>query len=550
MKQLLTGAIISLSSLITYAQNGGNLTGNVESTFQYLNSDTLIGADQPASKGLLNSYMNVFYTNGNFKAGVRLESYLPRIQGYPDRFDGTGLGMRYVGYSNDMIDVTLGNFYEQFGNGMSFRSYEERALGYDNNMDGMRLIFRPYKGITLKGVYGKQRLSFNEGKVITGQGLVRGLDADIRISTLWSKLEEKGIDLTVGASLVSKYQKDDNPELIMPENVASYGGRLHVGYKGFRFEGEYIYKDNDPSEDNAYSYNRGHAAFLNFGYSRKGFGINFSAKSVDNMSFRSDRTKGVQDLFINYLPSLNKTHTYNLVASLYPYATQPNGEVAYQGTVVYTVKKGSALGGKYGLPIELNYSTTYGPVKHTSGFSPQDSTGVSYEGRLYDKSGLEYWHDFNVMITKKFSSKYALLLSYYNISLNNDISKISDDAKGIINSNIFIAEFNYKHNRNHSFRVEAQGLWTEKDKGNWATLVLEYNLFSKFTVAVMDQYNYGNNNPDLRVHYLIGSFVYTQNASRFMVNYGRQREGMFCVGGVCRYVPASNGLTLTFTHSF
>ena len=38
----------------------GNFTGNIESTFQYLNSDSVIGANQPPSKGLLNSYMNVF----------------------------------------------------------------------------------------------------------------------------------------------------------------------------------------------------------------------------------------------------------------------------------------------------------------------------------------------------------------------------------------------------------------------------------------------------------------------------------------------------------
>ena len=153
------GLAFSSIALAGFGQvNGGTFTGNVESTFQYLKADSLINANQPASKGLLSTYANVFYTNGNFKAGIRLESYLPRIQGYPDRYDGTGLGMRYVGYANSYIDVTLGNFYEQFGAGLLFRSYEDRALGYDNNMDGMRLIFRPAKGVVLKGVYGQQRL--------------------------------------------------------------------------------------------------------------------------------------------------------------------------------------------------------------------------------------------------------------------------------------------------------------------------------------------------------------------------------------------------------
>jgi len=43
----------------SFSQNKdlGTITGNAESIFQYLNEDTLIGANQPASKGLINSYM-------------------------------------------------------------------------------------------------------------------------------------------------------------------------------------------------------------------------------------------------------------------------------------------------------------------------------------------------------------------------------------------------------------------------------------------------------------------------------------------------------------
>ena len=182
----------------------GTISGNAESTFQYLNEDTVIGANQPPSKALINSYMNVFYTNGNFKAGMRLESYLPRIQGYPNRFDGTGLGMRYVGYANDFVDVTLGSFYEQFGAGLSLRAYEDRALGYDNLLDGARIIVKPKKGIVLKGVYGYQRLSFQEGRIVHGDGIVRGMDAEVHLNEVFKKMESSSLDLTMGASFVSK----------------------------------------------------------------------------------------------------------------------------------------------------------------------------------------------------------------------------------------------------------------------------------------------------------------------------------------------------------
>lgn len=541
---------LSIFTLGFSQPNLGSITGNIESTFQYLNKDSLIGADQPESKALLNSYANIYYTVGNFKAGVRLESYLPRIQGYPDRFDGTGLGMRYVGYSNSFVDVTLGNFYEQFGAGLLFRSYEDRALGYDNNMDGMRLIVRPYKGITLKGVYGNQRLAFQEGKVVKAAGVVRGADAEIHLNQALKFMNESKLDVVLGASFVSKFQKDDNAELILPQNVGSYGGRFGLRYGKFRLNAEYAYKENDPSEDNNYSYNPGQAALINLGYSQKGLGIVLSAKSVDNMSLRSDRSKTLQDAMVNYLPALNKTHTYNLVATLYPYATQPMGEVAYQAEVLYTIKKGSKLGGKYGMPINVNFSTAYGPIQHTSGVNSLDSNGITYTGRLFDQSSLQYWQDINVNITRKFNKDFSLTLAYYNIRLNNDVSKISDDASGIIDSHIGVIEMNYKINKSHALRAEVQGLFTDKDKGDWATVVLEYTISPNWFFSVMDQYNYGNSDTDKRLHYLIGSFGYVRESSRFMVSYGRQRAGLFCVGGVCRFVPASNGLTLTFTQSF
>lgn len=538
-------------SLAGFGQlNNGTFTGNIETTFQYLKSDSLIDANQPESKGLLSTYANVFYTNGNFKAGIRLESYLPRIQGYPDRYDGTGLGMRYVGYANSYIDVTLGNFYEQFGAGLLFRSYEDRALGYDNNMDGMRLIFRPAKGVVLKGVYGQQRLSFTEGRVVKASGIVRGVDAEVHLNELVKSMADAKLDVTFGGSFVSKFQKDDNPDLILPQNVGSYGGRIGINYGKFRFNAEYAMKENDPSEDNGNIYNRGQAALVNLGYSQKGFGVVVSAKSVDNMSYRSDRTKSLQDVLINYLPAMNKTHTYNLVATLYPYATQPLGEVAYQAEVLYTFKKGSVLGGKYGMPINANFSTTYGPIHHTSGINPLDSTGITYEGRLFDQSSLQYWQDININVTRKFNPSLSMIFSYFNIRLNNDISKVAEDAHGIIESHIGVVEVNYKINKTNSVRAEFQALFTKKDKGNWATAVIEYTISPNWFFSVMDQYNYGNPVSDLQIHYLIGSFGYIRDASRFMVSYGRQRAGLFCVGGVCRFVPASNGLTLTFTQSF
>ncbi|MDB3906544.1 DUF6029 family protein [Crocinitomicaceae bacterium] len=558
MKKLTIVGLFALLSTGAMSQgNNGTITGNMESIFQYLNEDSVINANQPPEKGLLNSYINVFYTNGKFKAGIRMESYLPRIQGYPNRFSGTGLGMRYVGYENDFIDVTIGSFYEQFGSGLIFRAFEDRNLGYDTFLDGARVILRPRDGVKIKGVYGLMRFSFQDGQIVHAPAIVRGFDGEVNLNRAIPALKDKKLKVTLGGSFVSKFQEDDREDLVLPENVGSYSGRAKFRYKGFTLDGEYAIKEQDPSVDNEFNYNYGHAALFNAGYTRKGLGISVSAKSVDNMSYRSDRNAQLQDALINFLPPMNKIHTYNLVASLYPYATQPVGEMAFQGEILYTIPRGSKLGGKYGTTVNLNYSTAYGPNRNAVTQDMIDSNRVFYETGLFDMDDSLYWQDINVQISRKFNKKLKMKFSYFNIMLNNDVAKVAENAKGVLSTNIGVIEAGYKINRKHSLRAELQALFIAdnkdgeiNDQGNWVTAVLEYNVSPNWFFSVMDQYNYGNPVESRQVHYIYASAGYIYGATRITAGYGRQRAGLFCVGGVCRFVPASNGLTLSITHSF
>lgn len=547
--KLLAGSVFIFMTLNAISQ--GAISGNMESTFQYLNTDEKINAIQPSEKSLLNSYINVNYRNSGFKAGMRLEAYLPAILGYPDRFDGAGLGYKYVGYENDLIDVTVGNFYDQFGSGLIFRSYEDRALGFDNMMNGISVKIRPYKGVTIKTVYGRQRYSFLDGKNEYSPGIVRGADLEVNLNEWFPKLSENKFRITAGGSFVSKFQEDNNTQFILPENTGAYGGRIELAYKKFFINGEYIIKEQDPSQDNNYIYNYGKGILINAGYSQKGLGIVLSAKSIDNMSFRSDRDAALQDVLIGFIPPLTKTHTYNLAATLYPYASQPNGEVAFQADVIYKVKRGSLLGGKYGTDISLNFSTAFEPIKKTGNVNALDSTRVAYESRFFDKSNLLYWRDFNVSIKRKVHKDWTIRASYFNIAMNNDVLKLANE-KGIIESHIGVLDVEYKINRRNTIRAEIQGLWTvdNKDRGSWATALIEYTISPDWFFSAVFQSNYGNPIEEDRINYPMIFVGKIWGATRLQAGYGRQNEGLFCVGGICRFVPASNGLTISFTHSF
>jgi hypothetical protein len=180
-----------------------------------------------------------------------------------------------------------------------------------------------------------------------------------------------------------------------------------------------------------------------------------------------------------------------------------------------------------------------------------------YEARLFDKSDSLYWRDINVSITRKINKKWLLILSYFNITINNDVAKVSNDATGIISSHIGVLEASYRISSKHNLRMELQGMFvnnkpdgTVNDKGNWATALVEYTVSPHYFVSFINQYNYGNPDASKRVNYPNITCGYIHESTRFMLSYGRQRAGLFCVGGVCRFVPANNGLTLSFTQSF
>ena len=132
-----------------------------------------------------------------------------------------------------------------------------------------------------------------------------------------------------------------------------------------------------------------------------------------------------------------------------------------------------------------------------------------------------------------------------------DIEQVQGKAgKPVIYASIFVLEGLHNFNDKNSVRFELQHLSTKQDLGSWATGVAEFTFSPHWFVAAMDQYNYGGEVETKEIHYPIGSIGYIRGGSRFTMSYGRQRAGIFCVGGVCRVVPAANGLTLSVTSTF
>jgi hypothetical protein len=531
-----------------YSQNflqNSQIHGNFQADVMYYMKDSTIGAPDVPEKLLMNGFTNIVYTNGPFSAGLRYENYMNALLGFDTRYKGNGITYRYASFTRDKFEITAGNFYEQFGNGLIFRSYEERNLGYDNAMDGVRVKYTPVKGIELKGIYGYQRNFFSKGT-----GIVRGADVEISINDLCKKLSEKKTRYIIGGSIISKYQKgDDDPVYNLPQNVAAFAGRGSLVSGGFNLGIEYAYKINDPSAMNHRIYKPGEALLIEATYSRKGIGFLLAAKRIDNMDFRSERDAIQNSLLINYLPPLTKQHTYSLPA-MYPYATQALGEMGMEAQVVYTIKKKSKLGGKYGTGITVNYSRANSIVKNKI----DDTTSIDLPGTLGYKSPFfavgkeKYFEDINFEISHKFSKLFKASLNYAYLSYSIDV--IEGHAEGMLYAHAVVLDMTFNINTKHSIRTEIQHLYTKKDDHSWAMGLIEYTIAPKWFIAAMDMWNYGNPDPGHRIHYYNFAAGFTMGSSRIALSYGKQRQGILCVGGVCRTVPAANGITLSLTSSF
>jgi hypothetical protein len=547
-------AILLLLPFWSQAQEllpGGQVHGNFSLDAQYYNVDSTIGAYDVPEKMLSNAFANIIYTNGDFSAGLRFESYLNPMLGYDPRYKGNGIPYWFATYKADIFEVTVGNFYEQFGSGLILRSYEERNLGYDNAFSGLRIKVTPYKGVTLKGLIGKQRFFWDKGP-----GLVRGFDASLYLNEILPSLGNSKTRFELGGSFVSKYQ---DPEEIMagpgfiydlPGNVGAASARLNVSRGRFAFSSEYAHKINDPSALNNFIYKPGNALLLTATYSQKGLGVIVTAKRMDNMSFKSKRTETGNSLDINYLPALTKQHIYTLPA-LYPYATQPNGEMALQAQVNYNIKKNTRIGGEYGTDIAFNFSTI-NDIKRTAinSSTPIGKSGTEgYSSDFFAIGDRKFFQDLNIEVFRKFNKRFKGNFSYVNLIYDQDVIE-GHPGEPVIYAQIALADLTLKVSKHNAVRFETQHLWTKQDDGNWALALFEYDVAGKWFFVVSDQYNYGNNVSEMRLHYYNFAAGFISKANRVQLSYGKQREGIVCVGGVCRQVPASNGFSVSFTSSF
>lgn len=541
----------------------GNLYGGIESNSQLYLNDSGLNFTQPDEPFRSNNYLYLNYNYKNWTAGVQVESYEPNaLLNYNPQFNGTDLGIYFLDYKTEKIQATIGHFYEQFGSGILLRAWEDRALGINSALRGARVKYSPNSNIDITALYGRQRSGFN-----VTSGDIFGFDTDIFFGE-WLNLYEKNQDLSIGFSYIGRYETlpFENPNF--DELTNAYSFRFDYINGSFYLNGEASFKEDDGIVDSQGELSNqfvepGHAFQFNFGYSSTNYGIDVTLRRLQNMRFLSEREPTAYpdsqgnlnssldflDGILNFTPALTKQH-HSQLSNINVYQALSGvsfvdpeimsaGETGGQIDFFYSFPKETSFGGKYGTNISINLASWYnlpGNYKFNPPAYDLDFLGV----------GNKFFQDYSIEVTKKINEEWRFGASYIDQFMDYRFI----DGRDPVNADIIVADATYNITKTKSIRLELEKMWATANRKDWVGGTLEYNLNENFSFYVWDIYNYGSDKPEERVHYLNMGGSYRKGRYRVAVNYGRQRGGLVCVGGVCRFVPESSGFTLSFNTSF
>ena len=535
------------------SRSWGYVTGSLESNSNVYVEDRTNGFSPSAYPQLkdgifaTNDYLKVDYYNGRLSAGLQMEGYMPTVVGYPVAENNLSLSNLYVSWRDKSYSVTAGTFYDQFGSGLLFRSWEDRMLGLNNALLGVRGTYNWEDKVAVKTFWGIPRLGKIADEMVWayegdffGLGLtdvnVAGADVSVSLSSL---LGMETMSLSLEGSLLNKHETL-NEALVAAgcrENNIGWSGRFNLDMSGFFVKAEYVdagYQISNPGLVRLKA-ERGNAQLVEFGYNGKGLGVTVTGRRLDRMNQKIYAYSGGEYGYnspanmLSYRPAMTTQYTYMLM-TLNPYnpeiGSEPYGhagEIGGQIDAFYNFRRGTKIGGKRGMKVHANMSY----------YSALNSDGKIKGGELL-------YRDLSLDVEKQWTRKFKSVFMYMAQEYTGATSEFSRPV------HVVVADLLYKWGSRLSTRLELQYLSTADRQGDWAVGLLEVNFAPHWSVYASDMWNHGSTG----LHYYNAGIGFSMSNLRISAGYGRYKAGYICSGGVCRRIPSYTGANISLTASF
>lgn len=549
---LLSLAIVSPA----IAQEKGQFSGNLLLTYQKYMRDDSIGANTKVyleNTSSVDAWLFLNYRIQGYEFTVRYDAFnssplLDPLSSYTDH----GIGYWQIRKSIDKLDITAGSFYDQFGSGILFRAYEQRQIGIDYAIQGLRLMYDINDNWKIKAFGGNQKGNIvNDTRFKYSKAVLAGINAEGMIDL--GKNAQYG-SLLVGASalnrtldgatmqeLVAEINGYDYDKLFKPKyNV--YGANAYFSYSigNLMWTAEANYKTAEAIRgmDNKLFNSDGKVIYSSLSWGKNGMkmgkqkasiGINLQARHIDKFPLRTSPNAKLLNGLISYLPSLTRQNTYRLMAR-YNAPAQELGENGIQAEIDF----------KPGKKTQITLNGSYVQSLPENG---KNGEAILLFRELYGE------------VVQKIGSNTKLKLGLQTIVYNQARYELEPEYENVHTITPF-AEVLLKLPKHRSLRIEMQYLRTDKDQGSFANAMVEFYLTPNVSFAVGDMINtvphrYENMVQSNRVlHYPTFFTSVIKKNSVFTLAYLKQQQGVNCSGGICRVEPAFSGVRFTVSTNF
>jgi hypothetical protein len=482
----------------------------------------------------------------DFLFGVRYEFDEPIEYGTSIK----GISRRFVEFNKDQVLVRAGNYYELFEKGLTLNAFENRPLGFNTQLDGLKLRYgNQWKNLKFDGTIVGGDMNYSDYLVPD-----RVETYSIRAANLnFSPFRFVG----VGGSYL--YTRGSIPSGSYITNITAEiaEGNLKFSYKGFDFFASYANKKTITDPNQLYPVSlapRGDGFYGMLSYTREGLGAVLEYKNYRFDLVTPDErsnTRPTKALPFQQPPTLIKEHNATLL-SRYPHIVDFNDEVGYQLEAFYSPTDNltfnlniSQTSRHYDYQdVDTTALTRYQRIDRKFSWMPALDDAMSPFWEIYLEA--EYYYKTNLKLKLGVARQTSIL---YNIIDPGTSEKIRTFTVPL--------EVRYDFLKKYSVKLNAEvqkvfNLIRSDQKSFWNTLIA-VTLSRSPDIGLTGYLELSNDeeDPSGRKYWPQVEAVYKiSSANAVQLSYGNERGGLKCSSGICRYVSPFNGFRLTVINNF
>jgi len=295
--------------------------------------------DRKEHEDIFHNWFDFNWSHGYYDLGLRYEAHLPDDWGktYQD------LSYRYFQLSPEFLDLTVGNYYLMLGRGLILRSYENRDLRHDNNLEGVKGSV-DLDGYDLTLLWGTPRANYERvnDPLFAADGKIGVLD--------W---------LALGGT----YLRTDITDFGF---IELYGGNFDLTFPHLDLYAEYAKKDNPPGD---FIQEDGDGLYLSSNLYYAGFGLTAEYKDYDEFDFTH------HDVTYNNPPSLTREHLYTLL-NRHAYVLNLDDEKGFQVEAIAAPQDEFSLLANYSYTTDHEDDLVFSEIYAEAEYDYQDKATV------------------------------------------------------------------------------------------------------------------------------------------------------------------------------